>query len=310
MAGNQAKKRNRDDEEQDDFFDQSPEKPKTPHVSPDNVAQGAGMAPINQLGNDQMDLETQMQEKSSGTPKALAASKTQTRPGSPVKRLRLQNETPSTNDTGSEDVQSNSWEVSFGLGWTAAESDGHEGNVFRDFTDIIAERFRLPAHVQWMAKNCNENLMLARISEGVCYFDSNLGRCWRLATTPLEAQKKCKEGLTAKEACEELVLCRYPGEPDSKMKLRPRNPDKPHIGSPPAEWFGVDYMCRLDGGRGICSQVPAPADNPDPHPLLASPSDPTPGFTTDETMTDESGEQHRESRSSDGFNPAEAMELD
>ena len=68
MTGNPAKKRNYDDHEDDANPDpQLP--PKTPTVSPTNASQGLGMASIQRLGNDRMDLETQMEGKLKETPK-------------------------------------------------------------------------------------------------------------------------------------------------------------------------------------------------------------------------------------------------
>lgn len=315
-TANRAQKRSRDDEEQDYVSEDHVFNPRTPNVSPENDTQVTGLASTNQLGNDQMDLENQMQEKSSGVPKvstdsaSTMAHEAKAKPAAPVKRQCLQTASPDDDDTDSEEVEPIPWEVLLGpgYGWTAIEKEGHEGDIFRYFTDIVTERFLLPPLVNWLAKNQKDGLMLARISKGICYFDSKLSRCWRLALTSSEAKRKCEGGVATKEACEELVLDCGPGQPNGGMKIWLYDSDKGLSPSPPIEWIGRDYMSWLDGVPRIHNQLPTPAS--DTRPSRMSSSGQFSGDISSDILPEVGSKLPQELASGDSFNLIEEMELD
>ena len=105
MTGNPAKKRAHDDHDEDEPLATSYLPPKTPTVSPTNATQGAGMASIQQLGNDRMDLETQMHGKFTEAPTAKLPDTTKS--DSHVKRARLlPNNTTLTGPTNAASLSS------------------------------------------------------------------------------------------------------------------------------------------------------------------------------------------------------------
>lgn len=309
MTKIKAQKRSLDDVERDITSEESIPFTKTPFINPDNdTFQRTFTASVDQSVHVQRNMESHVQESDPTVSKSSNGLGTQERSIPPVKRQRSQTGTPDTYAKDSTVQEPDRWDIPFGLGWTAFAGDNHESDTLRDFTDIVAERFHVPAHVQWMAKNCNEGLMLAQISEGICYFDSSLSRCWRLAFTPSEARKRCKEGLIARAACEELVPSRSPGQPNSEKRLRPRDLNNPHTGSPPAKWFEMDHLGRLNNVLSMRSKAPTSANETYPSSITFSNQHFI--LTSHGTTTDEPGHQPQTLAVSDNLDPADAMVLD
>lgn len=233
-AGNQAQKRTLTEIEKEDASINSHFFSKTPSFNSNTANQAQSMTSVDHPDNER-------QEKGGNLP----AFDAEEEPSSARKRNRLQSMHPASSDEEST-TYSEGWNIPLGADWIWTEPE--EEGIFSKIGDLVATRFHLPpkSRVDWVGRNYNDNLFLAQTSQGFCYFNSSLSRCWRLAFTSSELQEKCKEGLLPISACEELVLARSSGEPDSETTLRPRDSGNIYIEIPSAEWSQVNYITLVD----------------------------------------------------------------